>query len=114
MAAVKVYEEVSTAIKEYRLAREERIRAEERCKEVTIILIQYREEMLADVEKYLSGHAEAFLAGFDEMDRAIAEMDSDGFIAGNVEIQTVLQKKPQFTSQAEFDNLMLSDDAFKL
>ena len=114
MAAVKVYEEVSTAIKDYRLAREERIRAEERCKEVTIILIQYREEMLADVEKYLSGHAEAFLAGFDEMDRAIAEMDSDGFIAGNVEIQTVLQKKPQFTSQAEFDNLMLSDDAFKL
>ena len=43
------------------------------------------------------------------MKQGLASGDSDLVIKGNVVIQRVLGRKPQFTSQEEFDDLMDSD-----
>ena len=49
------------------------------------------------------------MEGFDLMDQGLASGDSDLVIRGNVMIQKVLGREPQFTTQEEFDELMGSD-----
>ena len=48
------------------------------------------------------------------MKEGIASNDSDLVIKGNVVIQKVLGREPQFTSQKEFDDLMDSNEALQL
>ena len=49
------------------------------------------------------------MCGFDFMNQGIASGDSDLVIKGNVVIQRVLGREPQFINQKEFDDLMESD-----
>ncbi|MBR5969598.1 MAG: hypothetical protein IK016_04545 [Lachnospiraceae bacterium] len=114
MAATRVFEECKTALKEYQLAKEERIRVEAACEEAVAMIRQYRDEMNRAVEEYLDVHLSAFEEGFDSMDRALLEDDINGFLAGNARIQEVLGHGIQFRNQEEFDSLMLSDEAFTL
>ena len=57
---------------------------------------------------------ESFMEGFTYINQGIESGDSDKIIKGNVIIQKVLGKQPQFTNQKEFDDLMDSDLALKL
>jgi hypothetical protein len=114
MAAVAVYQELATSLKEYELAKEERKRIEAECAEAVILIREYREDMIASYEKYFTEHLTDFKNGMDAMDQAIAEGDVDGFLASNAQIQSALGHTIQFTSQQEFDDLMLSDEDFKL
>jgi hypothetical protein len=66
------------------------------------------------VFKYLTEHLEIFETGFAAMNQAIMDGDVDGYIKGNAEIQRILGFDTQFTNQQEFDDLMVSDIAFKL
>ncbi len=52
--------------------------------------------------------------GFECINEGIGTGDSDLVIKGNIIIQRVLGRDPQFTNQREFDELMDSDEAFKL
>jgi len=113
-AATAVYNELSTSLKEHELAIEERIRIEAECEEAVRLLCQYRAEMNEAVETYLSEHYETIDGGFKAMDEAILLNDINGFIAGNVMIQEQLGYVVQFSSQEEFDDLMLSDIALTL
>lgn len=113
-AATAVYKELATSLKEYELAKEERIRVEAECKEAITLIRQYREEMNQLVEQYLTKNIQTFDEGFKAMDRAIIENDINGFIRGNVEIQELLGREVQYKNQDEFDELMLSDVKFKL
>lgn len=113
-AAVAVYQELATSLKEYELAKEERIRIEAECQESIQLIRQYRMEMNAAVEKYLSEHMETFENGFLAMDAAILQNDINGFLSGNAEIQKLLGREVQFRSQRDFDYLMLSVNDFKL
>jgi len=113
-AAVAVYQELATSLKDYELAVKERIRIEAECEEAVGLICQYRAEMNAAVEQYLTEHLETFNEGFTAMDDAIAENDVNGFITGNVMIQEKLGHEIQFRSQEEFENLMSSDVALKL
>lgn len=113
-AAVAVYQELSTSLKEYELAKEERIRIEAECQESILLIRQYRIEMNMAVEKYLSEHMETFESGFLAMDNAIMQNDINGFLSGNAEIQKLLGHEVQFRSHKEFEDLMLSDNDFKL
>ena len=74
----------------------------------------YRKEMEEMVSGYLTENIRTFNNSFLEMDRAILENDSDGFIRGNVELQKLLGKEVQFTNQKEFDQFMESDVPLKL
>lgn len=114
MAAVAVYQELATSLKEYELAKEERKRIEAECAEAVILIREYREDMIASYEQYFTEHLTDFKNGMDAMDQAITEGDVDGFLASNAQIQSALGHTIQFTSQQEFDDLMLSDEDFKL
>ena len=48
------------------------------------------------------------------MNQGMKSGDADLVIRGNVIIQRVLGRKPQFASQKEFDDLMDSDEALIL
>ncbi|MCM1086612.1 MAG: hypothetical protein NC419_00530 [Muribaculaceae bacterium] len=112
-AAVACYQEIATALKEAELAREERIRIEQECEKAIALIRQYRQEMNIMVSEYMTEHIQTFNQGFLEMDKAIMECDVNGFIRGNARIQECLGKEVQFRSQEEFDELMLSDTAFR-
>lgn len=118
MAAVPadgaVYEELSTALHDYELAKEERIRVERECAEAVELIRQYRRDMSRDVENYLATHDELFNRAFDAMDQALISNDIDGYLTGNAEIQESLGYLPRFRTQQEFDDLMASDDNFVL
>ena len=113
-AAVAVYQELATALKEYELAQEERIRIEAECAEATELLCQYRADMKNQVETYMVDHLDTFSHGFDAMDKAILDQDVNGFLQGNVFIQEKLGHIVQFRTQNEFDALMASDESFQL
>lgn len=114
MAAVAVYQELSTSLKEYEFAVAERKRIEEECAEAVELLRRYREEMIQSYEKYFIEHLTEFKDGLDAMDQAIEDDDADKFLASNAQVQSALSRKIQFASQQEFDDLMMSDEDFKL
>lgn len=114
MAAVVVYQELATSLKNAKLAKEERIRVEKECQEAIELIEQYRSEMNSQVRKYLFESINIFSVGFQEMDEAILCNDINGFISGNNRIKTLLGYEIQFETQEEFDDLMLSDSTFKL
>ena len=55
-----------------------------------------------------------FEEAFIQMDEAVLNNDSDSFIDANSKIQNKLGKESSFNSQSEFDEIMDSDDDFKL
>jgi hypothetical protein len=113
-AAVAVYQELATSLKEYELAVENRKRIEAECEEAVKMICEYRLEMERMAETYLSEHLQTFSEGFDAIDKAIMENDIHGFLKGNAMIQAKLGHVIQFTNQKEFDELMLSDEDFIL
>lgn len=114
MAAVSVFEDMKSAIDEYHLAVEQRKIVEAQCAEAIERIYEYRREMNENVERYLSEHLSTFNNSFAQMDKAIVEGDIHGYVSGNVKIQELLGKEIQFRTAEEFDNLMLSDENFKL
>lgn len=112
-AAEYVYNEMATAIEEYNIAKERRIRIEKECEEAISYLRAYRAEMESVVSEYMLDRIRVFGAGMDKMDEAMKNDDTDGFIEGNNMIQEKLGTKAVFTSQDEFDLLMESDEDFK-
>lgn len=113
-AAVAVYDELATSLKEYNLSVENRKAIEAECEEAIALILQYRAEMSRAVEQYMTEYLDTFSNAFTEMDNAILNNDSNGFIKGNAQIQRLLGHEVQFNSQDEFDTLMMSDDSFKL
>ena len=113
-AAISVYEELSESIKEYNIAKEERIKIEKACSE-RIALIQENQELIdRTVSDYFVSNYEVFEVAFNKMDHAVATNNSDEFIEGNVMIQEKLDYDTQFKNQSEFDSLMGENSAFKL
>ena len=49
------------------------------------------------------------MEGFDYMQEGLATNDSNLVIKGNVVIQKVLGREPQFATQSDFDTFMESD-----
>ena len=66
------------------------------------------------VDKYLGKHLDAFEAGAEAMDSSLLADDADGYIAANANLQRLLGREQQFHNQEEFEDLMASDDVFKL
>lgn len=113
-AAVAVYRELSTALKDYELAREDRIRVERECAEAIESIRAYRAEMDALTRQYFERSYASFEIGFKAMDQAIIDHDPDGYIIGNTAICEALGRTPQFRDMNEFDDLMASDENLKL
>ena len=113
-AAIGVYKEISESAKEYKIAKEERIRIEAECKDAIELLNEYQEEMETVVSEYMIDRLTIFGGALDQMDVALIGDDTDYFIEANNKIQNKLGNDSQFTSMDEFDALMSSDSTLKL
>ena len=109
-ASVGVYQEISDAMKELQLSKEERLFVEAECQKSIEVIRAYQMEMNAMVEEYLTNHMETFAHGFDKMDQAIKANDINQFIEGNNVIQAFLGYDVLYKTQDEFDEMMLSED----
>lgn len=112
--AISVAAEAKSQQDELAILRENRIITEQLSAENVSDLLSYRERISSLVETYLADDLESFLDGFKQMKEGINSDNSDLFIGGNVIIQRKLGRDIQFSTQSEFDDLMLSDDALKL
>ena len=104
-----VYKEISSERKEAELIRQKQLLTEEKNARALEILQKYQEELENRISEYLAEDITEFLQGFECMDQGLTERNSDLVIKGNVTIQRVLGREPQFTNQQEFDDLMDSD-----
>lgn len=113
-AALAVVKEVSNEKAERELIHMKRILTEAKTANALEILLDYQRQLEERVSEYLAEDIQTFLEGFNCMDQGIAENNSDLVIRGNIMIQRVLGREPQFTNQQEFDDLMDSDMPLKL
>ena len=113
-ATLAVVREFVDDAKEIELLRERRVLMEARSALVVERLEEYMAQLTERVDEYIAQDLQAFFEGFAIMDQGLASGDSDLVIRGNVTIQRVLGREPQFTNQEEFDDLMASDDDFIL
>ena len=113
-AFTEVYKELRQALVDAHMAYERRLEIEAECAESVACITRYRTQMEQIASEYLRVRYETFETGFAAMDRAIMENDIHGYLRGNAEIQKVLGYNSQFTTMEEFDDLMLSDEDFKL
>ena len=109
-----IIKEISSERKEAQLMHEKRILIEAKSEIVVEQIQQYKEKLEEVISNYLAEDIKTFLEGFDYIKEGIAFGDSNLVINGNVVIQKVLGRVPQFTNQEEFDKLMDSDIALKL
>ena len=108
-AALSIAHEVSNEKREAQLIHEKMILSEAKAALFLKQLQEFKEQLDLKVSNYLAEDIEGFMAGFEEMRQGLSTGDSDLVIRGNVTIQKVLGREPQFTNQEEFDVLMESD-----
>ena len=113
-AAIAIVREVSNERKEEQLLREKLILTEAKTARAVERFEAYRKELEQRLAEFLAEDLESFLHAFGDIRQGMDTGDSELVIQGNVTIQRVLGKTPQFTSQKEFDALMDSDDALVL
>jgi hypothetical protein len=100
------YSQLTSALKEAKMARKRRIQIEAECKEAILMIREYRAEMETAISTYLSDHIVTFNTAFDGIKTALNIGDIDGFIARANEITRKLGGKPQFENISGFDDLM--------
>ena len=113
-AAIGVYGEIATVMKELDIAHQERLVIEEQCRINIAIIKENQSEMELVVNQYMCDYLSAFGTAFDMMTDALIEGDSEKYLQGNVAIQNQLGKQAEFETQSEFDALMASDMPMKL
>lgn len=113
-AALAIVKEISNEKKECELIHQKLILTEAKTEEVIEQMEAYRNALELRVSEYLAEDLEEFINGFDYMKEGLMSGNSDLVIKGNVVIQKVLGREPQFTNQKEFDELMASDEAIIL
>ena len=108
-AALSIVREVSNEKKEAQLIHEKMILSETKAALFLKQLQEFKEQLDMKVSNYLAEDIEGFMSGFADMQQGMLTGDSDLVIRGNVTIQKVLGREPQFTNQKEFDSMMESD-----
>lgn len=113
-AAIGVYDEMSKALAELNIAREERIRVEEECAVRVRFLREHEAEMEVVVEQYMTQRLKTFVGNSDLLEEAFAENDADTFLSASAQIQKQLGWNETISSQDQFDAVMLSEEPLKL
>lgn len=110
-AAFKIYRQAS---EDLRIARAHRIEVERLCAEAVAQLKARRGQMEQLLGGYLLERLVPFEQGISAMDAALGAGDDDAFVTANAELWELFGRSAQYSSASEFDDLMLSDQAFKL
>lgn len=108
------YGNLMNALKEEKLAKEERILAEKMCEEHIRMIRAYRQELEAHINNYLETKAAIFNDAFNGIKDALQIGDIDGYITATNKITKALGKETLFENQKECDELMLSGMTIKI
>ncbi len=108
-AAVAIVKEIANEKKEAQQIQEKMILSEKKASLFLAQLQDFKARLEEKVSNYLAEDIAQFMSGFEYMRQGVNTGDSDLVIRGNVIIQKVLGREPQFTSREEFDALMESD-----
>ena len=106
------YKELTSSLKDAKLARETRIRIEKECKEAIKYIRQCRQEMNRLASQYLSDYQNVFNSAFSDMDAALLSGDIDLFISGANKITKKLGGTVQYDNMNEFESFMNNDEIF--
>ena len=113
-AAIAIVKEIKNEKKEAELIHLKLLLTEAKTIDVITQMEEYSTQLEQRVSEYMAEDLEAFLNGFDYIKEGLKSGNSDLVIKGNVVIQKVLGREPQFTNQKEFNDLMASDTALIL
>ena len=102
------------ALKDEKLAHEQRIQIEQACEEHIKLIREYRAEMEKLISEYLSESMDVFRESFSGIKNALAIGDVDWFIDSANSITEQFGGKSSFSNMDEFDSMMLSGSTFKL
>ena len=108
------YGELLSALKDAKLAHEQRLQIEKECEEAIKMIVEYREQMNEAVNKYLTDVRDTFDKAIMVADKNIWLNDIDTFIDAANKMSIKMGRKPQFNNFQEFDSLMLSEEIIKL
>lgn len=108
-AALAIVKEFSNEKKEAQLIHERMLLMGAKAEMMYGQLQEFKVQLNEKLAEYLAEDIEAFMEGFDDINAGLKANDSDLVIKGNVTIQRVLGREPQFITQKEFDDLMESD-----
>ena len=114
IAFSEAYKILMSALEDASIAYERRIEIETKCKQNIELIKSYRNDIEEKVYKYFDEYLNEFERGLKEINEAIMNNDTNGYIKGNVILQKKLKYDVQFTNQEEFDELMSSNKSFKL
>lgn len=101
-------------MKEAKLAHEERIAIEQACEEHIKMIREYRAQMNAIINEYLSETTEIFNESFSGIKDALAIGDIDLLIESSNAITDALGGNKPFETMDEFNSKMLLGETFKL
>lgn len=113
-AALAIVKEISNEKKEAELIHEKLLLTQIKTRSVVEQVERYKVLLEEKIAGFLAEDITEFMDGFDYIKQGFNSGDSDLVIKGNVVIQRVLGREPQFTNQMEFDELMESDVALVL
>ncbi len=108
-AAIAIVKEVSCEKKETQLIHEKMLLSETKASLFLAQLQDFKAKLEEKVSNYLAEDITEFITGFEYMRQGTDTGDPDLVIRGNIVIQKVLGREPQFTNREEFDALMESD-----
>lgn len=108
------YGNLTSTLKEAEIAHEIRIKIEKECEEAISMIRQYRDEMNAYVQSYLTHYNNIINDAFMQMDNAFLSNDIDKFIEGANKITIALGGREPFTNKNECDSFMNSSESFNL
>jgi len=108
------YNELVNALKDAKLAREERLQVEAECRETINAIKEYRSEIELVINNYLQEQKQIFDSALSEIETAYNTDDADGFIKGTNQINKKLGGKPLFESKKEFDEIMKNPTVIRI
>ena len=108
------YSILTEALKEEKIAKEEREQVERICEEHIKMIREYRTEMEKIINEYLIDSMEVFRDSFLGIKNALAIGDADWVINSSNAIIEEFGGETSFSSFDEFNRKMLDDSTFKL
>lgn len=108
------YGELVSALKNAKLASENRARIERECEQQIKLIEAYRAEMEEVIHEYLAASMKEFKDAFDGIQGALNVGDADGVIASANRITESLGKEPPIKNADEFSSFMESSSTFYL
>ena len=108
------YGVLTQALREEKLARDQRVQIEAVCEEHIKMIREYRAEMEGIINEYLIESMDIFRDTFAEIKNALAIGDVDWFIESTNTITKNFGGKASFSSMEDFNSKMITGSTFKL